>query len=86
MFTALAYWEVEAVVSRAEAAEPTASPGRSRDRRTGEDADNPVAALQRRYAEGELSTDEFEERVDRLVETDRRVEESDVADLELDRA
>ncbi|MCU4799678.1 SHOCT domain-containing protein [Halobacteria archaeon HArc-gm2] len=89
VFTTLAYWEAEAVVRRAEAAP---EPARDSTRETGYgqastdgDAD-PIADLQHRYAQGELSTEEFEERVERLVETDNRVEASDVRDLELDRA
>lgn len=85
VFTTLAYWEAEAVVRRAEAAP---EPPRESARETGyeresstTDAD-PIDDLQRRYAQGELSTEEFEERVDRLVETDHRVDEDDLRELE----
>ncbi|SFS05517.1 Short C-terminal domain-containing protein [Halomicrobium zhouii] len=88
-FTTLAYWEADAVVGRAEAApeHPRESAREIGYGQASADGDaDPVADLQHRYARGELSTEEFEERVERLVETDTRVEESDVRDLELDRA
>jgi|GEM_PF-3023544 len=89
VFTTLAYWEAEAVVRRAEAA-PEHSRESARETGYGQasadgDAD-PIADLQHRYAQGELSTEEFEKRVERLVKTDNRVEASDGRDQELDRA
>ncbi|MCU4799357.1 hypothetical protein OB920_03090 [Halobacteria archaeon HArc-gm2] len=50
----------------------TASAGRSQ---ADESEADPVTVLQRRYAEGTVGDDEFERRMEQLLESDRRTEE-----------
>jgi len=84
VFSAVAFREAAAVVSMAESGPET------RERRTESTTDeresvpeaDPIDVLQRRYAEGELSTEEFEERVDRLVDLDVPRRESTDPDVE----
>jgi len=47
-----------------------AGEGEATDRGVGEDAIDPVERLRNRYARGELSDEEFERRLERLVETE----------------
>lgn len=51
-----------------------------------EDAD-PVATLQERYANGEITSEEFESRMDRILESEQQVSDADVdrETVELDR-
>lgn len=64
------------VVRQANAAPDSASPvdrsasTRSADRRSGERTDDPIEMLRERYAAGELTDDEFQRRLDRLLETE----------------
>ncbi|MBP1988384.1 SHOCT domain-containing protein [Halolamina salifodinae] len=60
------------LVKQAEAAPREANPARRR-RTTEAEADTaPVETLQQRYAEGELTDEEFEERMDRLLDSGAR--------------
>jgi uncharacterized membrane protein len=49
------------------------------------DASSPVEELRERYARGEIDRDEFERRVDDLLETDPEVRTESPTDDELDR-
>lgn len=70
LLTYVSYLFGSSVARRAaEAPEPEWWGGRERPE-TSTDESDPVTRLQRRYADGELSTDEFEHRLDRLVESD----------------
>lgn len=40
--------------------------------------DDPIERLKRRYADGEVSDEEFERRIDRLLDADSRIEASDL--------
>ncbi|WP_049925105.1 SHOCT domain-containing protein [Halopiger goleimassiliensis] len=53
-----------------------------------ENAVDPVTELQQQYAAGDISEDEFESRLDRLIESNERAEEAGVEtrDLELERS
>lgn len=42
--------------------------------------DDPVERLKRRYADGEVSDEEFERRIDRLLDADSRIGASDLGD------
>lgn len=56
------------LTTQAAAAPEEANPAISR-RRPVDDAPDPIATLQQRYAEGELTDSAFEERMDRLLES-----------------
>lgn len=45
-----------------------------------DETDDPVQTLQREYAQGNITEDEFDERLEKLLETQNRAEE--VADIE----
>lgn len=56
------------LMKQAEAAPDAANPAFEPETRTESDAD-PVETLQQRYAEGEVTDDEFERRMDRLLDS-----------------
>ncbi|ELY86023.1 SHOCT domain-containing protein [Natrinema altunense] len=63
------------VVRQAASAGPEASP---HETGTPDESDErPVETLRRRYAAGEISDDEFERRLDRLLETERQSRSAD---------
>ncbi|AFZ74301.1 SHOCT domain-containing protein [Natronobacterium gregoryi] len=65
----------------------SATEGSAADVRThAGEASDPVTKLQRRYAAGELSDDEFEEKLERLIAANERAKAADVEtdDLELE--
>ncbi|MFW5939634.1 MAG: SHOCT domain-containing protein [Halolamina sp.] len=59
------------LVEQADAAPTDANPAAS-EPSTPEPVDDPVSTLQQRYAEGELIDTEFEEGMDRLLDSDAR--------------
>jgi len=67
---ATAHSLVKDVSRTVEAAETTDGDGSIVDERAVDGADDPLTTLKRRYADGELTDEEFERRVDRLVELD----------------
>jgi len=60
---------------QAAAAPEEANPAARRSRP--DDETDPVTTLQQRYAEGELTDEEFERRMERLMESDRGVDEKE---------
>jgi len=54
-----------------ESSEMESAPPETADERAATTADTPIAALRGRYARGELTDEEFERRLERLVETER---------------
>lgn len=64
------YHFARGVADQAAAAPSAADPTRGRD---GDDADDPIRVLQERYARGEIDEETFETRMERLLESDRRV-------------
>jgi hypothetical protein len=75
------------ILGEAEAAPRDANPVLASHRRAEDEAvetDDPVAVLQNRFARGEMSEEEFDRRMERLLESDREREVGE-ADRELER-
>lgn len=82
----LTYYLAVSVARCAEdAPEPDWWGRREQDSRSATDETEPVDVLKRRYAEGELTTEEFEERIDQLVGRDVVSREEGEQTLDRDR-
>lgn len=68
------YYLARGVADQAAAAPAEANPARGRHR-DGADAADPVRVLQERYARGEVDDEQFESRMERLLESDARTSE-----------
>jgi uncharacterized membrane protein len=74
LFTALSLTLAAGLVEQAEAAPDDANPAWRPPVSAESDAD-PIETLKQRYAEGELTDEEFERRMERLMESDARTDE-----------